>query len=182
MDYDWQDEQYDYAQQENYLNPDVEDVYVGEEEGVFEEEDEGGFFEEEEEEGFEEEEEGNIDFRPEFKHLGQISLGSGMLEGVSVGLQKALRTPEETAKIEIRGILSTAPYTRLTEPKKKSIVDLSEKVKNIQLLNMETFTLASLWITSKLPLNSETFTKFMKEYASTGVDSIDLVRYIRLLQ
>lgn len=127
----------------------------------------------------------DIEFEPDFKQLQQTSYerGAGLKTvGLSAGQQKAQRTPEEAAIDQVQGVLASS-YQDLSEDKKRQIVAVAERTKNIYLLNVEVFVLAALWIDEGSVLDTKNFQNFVKIHAGRSeVDQVDLLRYIRMLQ
>lgn len=175
MDYDWENQEIHYSGED-------EPEYGGR--GEREEGDEGsdeGSIEFGSEYG---EPDDDIDFRPDFKQLQQVSSGkqSEIVAGVSLRLQKSLRTPEEAAREQIMGVLGSPAFANLSEDKKKGIGELLEKVPKVHVYNVETLVLAGLWKIDNHSLDKSEFAKFYKQYlATTNANRIDLLRYIRLL-
>jgi hypothetical protein len=175
MDDDWQDSLYDYVADE--------DPYEDIEEIDFDKDVDSGDEEEGRVEIIEEMYDEELDFRPGFKELQQMKADKGTRTVLAPMLgekaQKAMRTPEEAAIDQIKGLLSANVYQSLGESKKRQIIDRIEQLQNIAMLNGEILIPSILWKVDKRTLDKKSFQAFVKTYEIA--DQITLLSYIRML-
>lgn len=124
----------------------------------------------------------DIDFRPDFKQMQQMTgdkgRGTTIAPGANKRTQKAMRSAEDVIIDQLRGVLSSDAYSGLSESKKNSLVGEAELFKNVHLLNLETLIQALIWKMEAKQLNKKSFADFVKKYSVA--DQISLLLYIRL--
>lgn len=179
---DWQDETWEYAQGSEFYEEDQYEDEPREETEEEEETGEGGFFAEEETERGGEGE--DIEFAQEYKQLQQIgserrsTLGT---VGLSEGLQKAQRSPEEATLDQVEGVISSM-YSEMSETLRQKVITKVEKIKGVYLYNVDVLVLAAIWTVEGKELNKENLETFLTKYKDRAdFNPIDLVRYIRTL-
>lgn len=181
MSDDWEDDMWEYSQGGNFND---EDDYAdepkgeGDEEGEYEESD--GGFDEDVSGGGEE----DMEFSLEYKQLQQVSFerrSSLGTVGLSEGVQKSQRTPEEATLDQVEGVISST-YSDMTDVLRQKIITHIEKIKGVYLYNVEVLVLSSIWVVEGRELNKKNFSAFMDKYKSrTDVNVLDVIRYIRTL-
>lgn len=132
---------------------------------------------------------GDLDFKPDFKQLQQLSFGrpGADIPGFKQNIQKAMRSPEEAAVEQAYGILNSGPYIILNEHQIEVVIKKVQKVKNLHLMNMEILVAAIVWKNVGLggsqpgKLDKKNLGLFSSKVAPT-VGPIDLLRYIRMLE
>jgi len=173
MDEDWQDDLWEYNQ----------DTLYDEDEGEEREEedpDTDTFVDEVEDRG----DEDDIEFAPDYKQLQQVSyerrsaLGT---VGLSEGLQKAQRTPEEATLDQVEGVISSL-YSEISITLRQRVISVIEKIKGVYLYNVDTLVLAAIWTVEGKELTKKNVQEFMVKYKDrTEINPLDLIRYIRTI-
>lgn len=120
-----------------------------------------------------------VEYKADYKQLQEFSTGLST-QGFNKGIQRATKTPQERALIEVKMTLDMRIYSNISEYKKKDIINYLERLNNLELYNIETVILATLWKLSKNELDKKNFSSFTKQY--DNVNPIDLLRYIRKLE
>jgi hypothetical protein len=104
-----------------------------------------------------------------------------LVEGISKGIQRALRTPEENAKTQMQIFLTSSRFEKLQESRIQAIISMAEKLKNMALLNTEVLTFAALWKLEGYELNKKDMQSFVAKYKIPTENQVDIVRYLRIL-
>lgn len=182
---DWEDDMWEYAQEGSFYDEDKyeDEPYEGEqdEEGEYEEGDGGEEGGEEPGVGYGEE---DIEFTQDYKQLQQTgrerrsALGTA---GLSEGLQKAQRTPEEATLDQVEGVISST-YPEISDTIRQKVISKIEKLKSVYLYNVEVLVLASIWSVEGRELTKKGLQDFFAKYKNrVEITVVDLVRYIRIL-
>lgn len=119
-----------------------------------------------------------------FRERQQISAGragADTFAPLGGALARAQRTPEEIARIQIEQAFDNPQLSFLRDSEKEAIRDRLVEYPNIQLYNIDTLVKASAYLERNKGLDEKKFQAYAKLIGSTGVNQIDLVRYIRLL-
>lgn len=160
------------------IDPEFQDFY---EQGGFE-------YEEDIYRGEEEYDAGDPERKATYKEMqlvshGGIGKGFGATDGPK-GVGRGMRTPEETASEQIRGVLGGGNYEDLNQRKKNDIHKSLMDYPNVIVSNIPVLVVAGLWIRDnpkeKYPKNKKLFSAFVKKYAS-DLNPVDIVRYIRAI-
>jgi hypothetical protein len=165
-----------------------EDIYGGMEEDIY-----GGMGEiyEGEEDVYEPEDiealretEEETEYVPGYEEMAALRYRPGgveIIEGISKGLQKSMRTPEEATLEQAQGVLAGSTYDDLTDVRKERVISIIEKTKGNYLLHVETLVLAAIWLAEAKPLNKNNYQVFSKKYKLDTAQQVDMLRYIRML-
>lgn len=96
-------------------------------------------------------------------------------------LARANRSPEDVARDQINQTLNTAELSYLSESDRQSIHDRLDELPYLPLYNIDTLVKAAAYLERNNTLNKKDFQAFAKRINSTGINQIDIVRYIRFL-
>jgi hypothetical protein len=121
------------------------------------------------------------EYKSGFKDTQRAGGGREIVEGISERLQRSVRTSEEIIKIAVMAALDGQSFENMSQSLKSQILSEIEKIPKIQNMNMATLVLAHLWLFDKKPLTKKAFEDFVKKYKKTGVNDLDLLRYIRFI-
>jgi hypothetical protein len=104
-----------------------------------------------------------------------------VVEGISKGLQRAMRTPEENAISQMQIFLTDSRFDSLHDSRKEAIVQFAEKLKNLPLLSTQIISFAALFKLEKHALDRKELQHFSAKYKIPAENHVDLIRYLRLL-
>lgn len=121
---------------------------------------------------------------PSFEQLQNMryrETGGAIVEGISKGLQRSLRSPEENAKAALQIFLADKRFEGLRESRTEAVIKLVENLKNLPLLSTEILTFAALWRLEERKLSSKELQNFCSKYKVHADNQVDIVRYLRML-
>ncbi|HMP28325.1 MAG TPA: hypothetical protein PKD85_01920 [Saprospiraceae bacterium] len=157
------------------IDPEFEDFY-----------EQGGFGYEDDVYGGEVDDIGDPDRKATYKESqlvshGGIGKGLGATDGPK-GKGRGMRTPEDVASEQIRGVLAGGNYEDLNQMKKADIHKTLMNYPKVTVANIPVLVAAGLWIQNNpkefYPKNKKLFDSFIKKYGE-DLNPIDIVRYIR---
>jgi len=115
-----------------------------------------------------------------FKEMQQMGVvKGGRMETDGAEKQKMLRSPDEAAIDQIKGILNSDQFNSLSDDDRTKILSVLESFNNIHLQNLVMIIYAALWKISGLNIDKKNVTSFISRYGIK--DQASFVRYIRLL-
>jgi len=154
--------------------------YTGEQLGTIDDRTDDEFVFQQNEEAIEEEE---LDIGIDYTTLQQVGQkGADVFVVGTISAQRLTKTPLEYAINEFKKSIESPVYDFIKSRIKDEAIRLVNQLPNLQNLNMETLTAASIFVASDNKLDKDIFAKFWKKVKLANINKGDLIRYIRIVK